>query len=599
MSIGGEGSRVLCRAMGIDFKLEPLDCQPFWHGYGEKCSDSQLTIGIWRMPITDVNGTQVLIPFYITPGYGILLLGNEICHKSNIMGSENIIIVPRGVRVLSQKELVFKTFAEPVGTEDAGGMRTYLFVVPSKTRFFKTWFSSSNSFVGSQDPSPLGDLTDKTQADKFAKKLHVYSHLAPDDMKTLCKRAGVLNRVLSTAIDEAFRRCNSCQSTGRPLQSRKVSLSKILASFNDHVQVDFVYITELSGTKPILHMVDVHTGFSATALPGCRDINVAARAMESVWFSTHGAPTKLSGDPEFLNNKFKKAMDRFGIMIEQRAARRHQKIGTVERKNSILRRLVQCITKDVEFLNAMGSTQSVDDNKQAILSRATFLSNVLYGSKKLSSFEMARGYTPSLCGLPKSRLASKMQKAHEEQVARRGLHVIAHGRTPRVLKPDALPKGKEVFFFRRSPPQPRWIKAYVRDAQEHLVLLSTRPDHAGKPVRAAYEDVRLAPENPLLRDLDCQEPVFPCSDSIFNQAEEPGVNEDPEQIDEEVEEATDVLASTLAPSDEVGQAASEPVEIQEIFDLIDLDNSKNHPALLLDQDESEALKDLIPIERGL
>ena len=223
-SIAGDVSaRALGKAMGVQYKLEPLDAEPFWHGYGDKCSDAKLTIGMWRLPITDVHGTQALIPFYITQGDGLLLLGNEIGHKSNILGPQNKILIPKGVRDLSDKDLTLMTFDEPISSDESEGVRTYLFVVPSKMNTFKSWFSMHTSFAGTQQSShPLGDLTKEPTAAKFAKNLHMYSHLCPDDMKTLCKTAGVLTGVLSKALDESFARCTSCQSRGRPLQSRKI-----------------------------------------------------------------------------------------------------------------------------------------------------------------------------------------------------------------------------------------------------------------------------------------------------------------------------------------------------------------------------------------
>ena len=344
-----------------------------------------------------------------------------------------------------------------------------------------------------------------------------------------------------------------------------------------------MYIAELGGTSPILHMVDVNTGLSATQLTGCRDITVAARTMETIWFNVHGAPAKLSGDPEFLNNKFKRAIQRYSITVEPRAARRHQKIGKVERKNTVVRKVVQRIAKDVEFMKASFGTESVEHNKHAILSRATFLSNLLYGSKRLSSFEISRGYMPSFSGLPSSKLATDMIKAHVEQVARRGLEVVIHGRTPRTLKPDKLPREKRVYFFRRTPAQPRWIPAYVREAQDHLVLLSTRADHAGKPVRAAYEDIRFAPENPMLHDLDCQEPIFPTSDSLFDKEDEPEHEED-----EESEDPTAKDNQARQPSEEQNQEVHAqpedddidfwkdpafPEGMVDLFDVVDADEA--------------------------
>ena len=68
----------LSDALGIDFEIRPLDCEPFYHGYGMKCSEAQLVVGICKLPITDLNGVKASITFYITKGDGFLLLGNSI-----------------------------------------------------------------------------------------------------------------------------------------------------------------------------------------------------------------------------------------------------------------------------------------------------------------------------------------------------------------------------------------------------------------------------------------------------------------------------------------------------------------------------------------
>ena len=82
--------------MGIDFELEPLDCEPFYHGYGEKCSDAELRIGVRRLPLDDLNGNKIDIPFYITKGSVISLLGNELLSKSDILNTQNRMRTPPG-----------------------------------------------------------------------------------------------------------------------------------------------------------------------------------------------------------------------------------------------------------------------------------------------------------------------------------------------------------------------------------------------------------------------------------------------------------------------------------------------------------------------
>ena len=101
-SVGGiESAKILCGCLGIDFKLKPLDCDPFLHGYGEECSDARPTIGVWKMPVTDRDGNTAFIRFYMVTGAGVLLLGNEICRKSDVLGTKNLIQVPKGL--LSKK----------------------------------------------------------------------------------------------------------------------------------------------------------------------------------------------------------------------------------------------------------------------------------------------------------------------------------------------------------------------------------------------------------------------------------------------------------------------------------------------------------------
>ncbi len=55
-NVGGIDYAVaMCNALGIHLDLEPLDCDPFYHGYGMKCSEDKLTIGIWKTRLADLT----------------------------------------------------------------------------------------------------------------------------------------------------------------------------------------------------------------------------------------------------------------------------------------------------------------------------------------------------------------------------------------------------------------------------------------------------------------------------------------------------------------------------------------------------------------
>ncbi len=85
------------------------------------------------------------------------------------------------------------------------------------------------------------------------------------------------------------------------LQNEKVSSDKLLRTFNDHVQVDFLFIREL-GKEQILHVRDKATGYSATVILSSRDMNEVATAFVRLWINSHGPPKAASADAESWPN---------------------------------------------------------------------------------------------------------------------------------------------------------------------------------------------------------------------------------------------------------------------------------------------------------
>ena len=350
-------------------------------------------------------------------------------------------------------------------------------------------------------------------AGRFASKLHGYSHLSFEDMKTLCQRGDVLTLVLEQALRKAASRCSSCKQTGRPANSRKISFARILGSFNKHVQLDFFFAKELDNI-PILHIVDVHTGLSAAHLMPSREMTLSARALEVNWINIHGSPAVVSADPEFFNSRFAEALRYFNIQFQPRPARRHNKLGVVERKKSVVRTIIQRLLKDADYFHP---SRDRKPEQEDILSRAVYLSNILYGSQSMSSFELARGYTPALVSLPQAKVPSKLLLAYNEQIARRALSLFQKSRVPVTLTAEDLTKNDAVYFFKRSAKFGLWESAYIRDCHPHFAVLSRKQDHAGKPIRAAYEDIRKAPSSPLLQELDRIDFIFPRSYSVVDE----------------------------------------------------------------------------------
>ncbi len=190
---------------------------------------------------------------------------------------------------------------------------------------------------------------------------------------------------LKQALEVATSKCTSCKTTDQPLRSKKISFDKLLRTFNDHVQADFLFIRELA-KEPILHERDKATGYSATATLSSRDMNEIATAFVRLWINSHGPPKAESADGEFVTEPFKDLLRNHGILFEERPPRRHEKIGIVGSGHNGIRLFVQRLLKDAEY-NRLHYGLCIP--KQEILSKATFLYNALRGNAKISSFQLA------------------------------------------------------------------------------------------------------------------------------------------------------------------------------------------------------------------
>lgn len=109
----------------------------------------------------------------------------------------------------------------------------------------------------------------------------------------------------------------------------------------------------------------------------------------------HSAPL-VCGEIEFFNTHFSVFLRYFDIKFEPHPTGRHSQLGVVERKNAVVRILIQRLLKNAAHFSL---TRGGTTGREEVLYHAVYLSNILYGSKTLRSFEMTRGYTPALFGL--------------------------------------------------------------------------------------------------------------------------------------------------------------------------------------------------------
>lgn len=75
----------------------------------------------------------------------------------------------------------------------------------------------------------------------------------------------------------------------------KISFNRILSSFNYVIQVDYLFVTELT-KDPILLVSDIHSGYSERKLMINREIYNAAKSIEEICVNFNVPPVNVQAD---------------------------------------------------------------------------------------------------------------------------------------------------------------------------------------------------------------------------------------------------------------------------------------------------------------
>lgn len=226
------------------------------------------------------------------------------------------------------------------------------------------------------------------------------------------------------------------------------------------------------------------------------------------------------------------------VNVEPRPSRRHNKNRSVGVKHRIIRQMVlrlisdasssqmtlSCPTFDPLSTPGQQSGSFTDSNSiyaSDLLGRSCFLCNLLCGGKALSSFELARGYTPAIGEIPQIPVSDVLCRAHLYQTSRSAIQRLLKDRTDALLPAQILPRNIPVYYFVRNGEFGTWNEGFFRETGAHVLEVSAREDHKCTSNKVAYEDIRLRPDNSLLQELDNMEFKFPRSYSIIDIDMEP------------------------------------------------------------------------------
>ena len=73
---------------------------------------------------------------------------------------------------------------------------------------------------------------------------------------------------------------------------------------------------------------------------------------------------------------------------------------------------------------------------------------------------------------------------------------------PQYVKAESLPPKTNVYYFVKQTIRGQWKSGYVQEALDHCVIITAKRNGTVHKLKVAYEDIRLVPKSPLLRELN-------------------------------------------------------------------------------------------------
>ena len=466
-SIGGLNTiAALADRLNIPLRLQPSK-SPIYHFFGRKGNSSPgaWTVATWMMPVLFQSGTRITLPVECVPGDDPILVGLDFLDHCILDNPKNRIILER-----DGKQHIISTFKHSDG-------HRYIEIAP-RNEGQQHYSFLSGQWKTIQDKKDLINL------------LHQRTHGSSASIKMLMERNGLWTRGLKQHLESVCKNCATCVQTGLPLPARKVSLSHIAGQFNESIGVDFFYWNRTQAdTVLCIHAMCMGTGYSEAEPCLTRDMTLAAERFEAIWIYNHGRPVNCAFDPEFNKSPFLEMLSKHGVIPKPRPARRHNKMGRVERKHRTIKLILSRLVLDHPTASNWW-----------LIKFGVFLSNVLGGDKLATSFEQVRGYTPGLFATPMMKTPTDVLEAHKNLVAHRALHQVLKTKAVAPIAHKVLTPGTHIYgYVETKKGHAIWKPYKVLSCDGHKV--EVRAASRGPKTLLAIEDVRLRPDDSLAREV--------------------------------------------------------------------------------------------------
>lgn len=165
-------------------------------------------------------------------------------------------------------------------------------------------------------------------------------------MDTLFKEAEILKPQVEKAIEKVRYSCNPFVMSGRPINSRKVSLKHVNKEFNIEMQVKFLTIKHGDEKYEGFNIVNLNKTYGERCIVGSRSCQTVMSKFEESWPCRHGALSHFSAGRESCLPFFIKYLNGHNKRVDDQPARSSHKTGRAERSNGVFKTAVEKTSKE-------------------------------------------------------------------------------------------------------------------------------------------------------------------------------------------------------------------------------------------------------------
>lgn len=249
-------------------------------------------------------------------------------------------------------------------------------------------------------------------------------------------------------------KCESCLTAFDPFPSQRVSITSLNRSFNEIVCLDQFFLDDIR----LFPAMDTVSRYSTCQITPTASRTDSIIAFEASWLSQFCNPQFLQSDSAFSNYESDSFIKSRVIRLQHVPHRRHDK-NPLESKRHVIR----SIYLKLKHASPKPATE-------ALSYQAVTVSNDLYGSDTVSSFEIAKGFTKPIDSTSsRSLVCLDIVDAHEQIISKRRLNMIIRSNT---VSPPAVKPGDMVQVFYKLDNQKRGKCLSPRNVQIQGLSLS-------------------------------------------------------------------------------------------------------------------------------